>query len=383
MTIRQTSDPPRGWTTFGHPGPSKLLRNTARAGRLAHAYLITGPDQSGRRTLALDVARAVNCTPAPDLFGVAKDRPCGECPQCVRITRGLHADVRVINADTQTEEGRRPADGGEARHKQVRIEHVRDIERQASLKPFEGRSRVFVIDGVETLSQEAANAILKTLEEPPPDVLIILVALSASTLPQTVVSRCQLVELRPVAAEVIERALLERFNAAPEQARTLARLARGRPGWAVAALQDPATLDRQTQAAQRILAALTGGLEARFRYARELGESFWRRRDDVLTEMDMWLDWWRDVALARNGLERFVTNVDWLPALTAVGLTLNDAAISTGAETVARTKRSLEANAIPRLALEVMMLDLPHVDSAQVQATATASAGQTGGRQSK
>jgi hypothetical protein len=78
-----------------------------------------------------------------------------------------------------------------------------------------------------------------------------------------------------------------------------------------------------------------------------------------------------------------VTNVDWLPALTAVGLTLNDAAISTGAETVARTKRSLEANAIPRLALEVMMLDLPHVDSAQVQATATASAGQTGGRQSK
>ena len=370
------ADLPKGWTTFGHNGPSRLLLNTFRAGRLSHAYLIAGPGQSGRRTLALDLARAVNCQPAPDLFGAAPEKPCGACPQCARITRGIHSDVRVINVDTPTKK-KREGDGedeGARNRKNISIEHVRDLERDAWLKPFEGNSRVFIIDGAELLSNDAYASILKTLEEPPPDVLIILVATAASALPQTIVSRCQLIELRPVATETIEQELTARHKAEPQQARTLARLARGRPGWAIAALSDPTALDRQTQAVQRIMAALTGDLEFRFHYARQLGDSFWRKRDDVLLEMDFWLDWWRDVALVKNGLERFVKYIDWLPTLAALGRQLDADAIARGVETVTSTKSGLEANASPRLALDVMMLDLPYIAPSSLPAANTAAA---------
>ncbi len=369
------ADLPKGWTTFGHNGPSRLLLNTFRAGRLSHAYLITGSERSGRRTLALDLARAVNCRPAPDLFGSAPEKPCGECPQCVRITRGIHSDVRVINIDTPTEK-KREGDGedeGTRNRKNISIEHVRDLEHQASLKAFEGSCRAFIIDGADLLHPSAANALLKTLEEPPPDVLIILVATDASALPQTIVSRCQLIELRPVATETIEQELTARYKTEPEQARTLARLARGRPGWAIAALSDPTALDRQTQAVQRIMAALTGDLESRFHYARQLGESFRRKRDDVLLEMDFWLDWWRDIALARNGLERFVTYIDWLPVLAALGRQLDGDAIARGIETVTGTRSALEANANARLALDVMMLDLPYIAPSSLPAANTAA----------
>lgn len=358
---------PQGWFTLGHPGPSRLLLGALRAGRLSHAYLISGLAQTGRKTLALDLARAVNCAPGPDLSGAAPARPCGQCAQCSRITRGIHADVRVISVDTPVESDR-PADGGDPasgvnqRRRDIAVGHIRDLERQAFRKPFEGAKRVFVIDGAELMSQSAANALLKTLEEPPADVLIVLVAASPESVPETILSRCHLIQLRPVPADVIEHALQDRFNAPPEQALTLARLSRGRPGWAINALHDPTALDGQTQAIIRITGALGGSLEARFRYAREVADAFWRRRDDALLELDMWLDWWRDVALARHGLDRSVTNVGWLPALRALGKEFDDLTVSSAASAVARTRWALQANANPRLALEVLMLDLPHAE---------------------
>lgn len=370
-------DLPKGWATFGHNGPSRLLLNTFKAGRLSHAYLIAGPEQSGRRTLALDIARAVNCQPAPDLFGAAPEKPCGECSQCVRISRGIHSDVRVIDPQTpvrKDKDGAEAKDGADARHKLIRLEHIFDLQHDASLRPFEGSSRFFVIDGAELMSNEAVGSLLKTLEEPAPNVVIVLVAIAPGALPQTIVSRCQLIELRPVATELIEQELTARYKTPPEQARTLARLARGRPGWAIAALSDPTALDRQTQAVQRIVAALTGDLESRFQYARQLSDSFWRKRDDVLLEMDIWLDWWRDIALTRNGLERFVTYIDWLPTLAALGRQLDGDAIARGIETVTGTKSALEANATPRLALDVMMLDLPHIAPSSLPAANTMAA---------
>jgi DNA polymerase-3 subunit delta' len=128
----------------------------------------------------------------------------------------------------------------------------------------------------------------------------------------------------------------------------------------------------------RITGAIGGGLESRFRYAREVADAFWRKRDDVLLEMDLWLDWWRDVALARHGLDRFVTNIGWLPALSALGKALDDQAISSAASSVAGTKRALQANANARLALEVMMLDLPEADPGTFSGQAGVPEGATG-----
>ena len=360
-----SEQPLNGWQTFGHPGAIRLLAGAISLGRASHAYLVSGPEQVGKRTLAIDIARAVNCTPSTDLFGETPQPPCGRCESCDRIARGLHADIRVIDVDTEltSSEGGAGSDQGSSprTRKNIRIEHIAELQREAALKPFEGRRRVFIIDGAEAMSAEAANRLLKTLEEPAEDVMIVLVSSFTESLPPTVVSRCQRIELRLVPAQEIERALVDRFDAEPGEAATLSRIARGCPGWAIDALNDPTAMDKRTQSAQRILSVLTEDIEARFRYAREASSTFTRDRAAGMAEIEAWLDWWRDVAFAANGLDQHVVNADWLPSLSAVGKALDPVELSAAVEAVERTLDALRANAMPRLALEVMMLDLPGV----------------------
>jgi DNA polymerase-3 subunit delta' len=365
-----SDQPLRGWHTFGHPGALRLLGGAISLGRVSHAYLITGSAQVGKRTLALDIARAVNCTPSPDMFGETPQPPCGRCAPCDRITRGLHADVRVIDVNTELPSADGRSESGQGSNprsrKNIRIEHIAELQREASLKPFEGRRRVFIVDEAEAMSAEAANRLLKTLEEPAEEVMIVLVSASPDSLPPTVVSRCQRIELRLVPREEIERALVDRFGAEPEDAAVLSRIARGCPGWAIDALNDPTAMDKRTQSAQRILSVLTGDIEERFRYAREASTTFTRDRAAGTAEIETWLDWWRDVAFAANGLEKHVVNADWLPSLSAVGSALKSGELSAAVDAVERTLDALRANAMPRLALEVMMLDLPGVDGSAV-----------------
>ena len=347
-----------------------MLGGAISLGRASHAYLITGSAQVGKRTLALDIARAVNCTPSPDMFGETPQPPCGRCAPCDRITRGLHADVRVIDVNTELPSADGRSESGQGSNprsrKNIRIEHIAELQREASLKPFEGRRRVFIVDEAEAMSAEAANRLLKTLEEPAEEVMIVLVSASPDSLPPTVVSRCQRIELRLVPREEIERALVDRFGAEPEDAAVLSRIARGCPGWAIDALNDPTAMDKRTQSAQRILSVLTGDIEERFRYAREASTTFTRDRAAGTAEIETWLDWWRDVAFAANGLEKHVVNADWLPSLSAVGNALKSGELSAAVDAVERTLDALRANAMPRLALEVMMLDLPGVDGSAV-----------------
>ena len=139
------------WRTAGHDKAVNILGRALGEGRTAHAYLVTGPEHVGKMTLALDLARAVNCSGA--------ERPCDACAQCRRVDRGLHADVRVVGVE--------PGPSGGRQRVAIGIDQVREVQREASLKPYEGSSRVFIFDRAERLTEEAANSLLKILEEPP------------------------------------------------------------------------------------------------------------------------------------------------------------------------------------------------------------------------
>ena len=171
------------WKTVGHDRAVTLLRRGLEIGRTSHAYLISGTARVGKMTLALDLTAALNCT--------GSTRPCGECGQCGRIARGLHADVRVIGTESPGGEQGRPRIS-------IGIDQVREVRREANLRPFEGSFRVLIFDGVERLTAEAANSILKLLEEPPDQVVLILLSSDAAAVPATIASRCQLLELRPL-----------------------------------------------------------------------------------------------------------------------------------------------------------------------------------------
>ena len=182
------------------------------------------------------------------------------------------------------------------------------MQHSSSLPPFEGKYKIFIIDGAEQLSTEAANCLLKTLEEPADRMVYLLLTINEQLLPATVVSRCQRVELPPVAAGKLEAELSHRWGVEPQRASLLARLSHGSPGWALSAMQDDNRLQQHTERMNRILEVIDADLETRFGYASQLAARFSQNRTTVQEELDSWLDWWHDLLLAKVGNNNTITN---------------------------------------------------------------------------
>ena len=370
------------WQTIGHDKAVSTLARSLESGRMAHAWLLAGPARVGKMTLALDLARMVNCT--ADEVG---DRPCGECRQCQRITNSLHADVRIISQGGST--------GGVTRRTAISVEQIRESQREAVLKPYEGRYRVFIIEDAENFTQEAANALLKMLEEPPEDVIFVLlasevrensedesagnitysaeheqnrVAALLEAVPQvggilpTILSRCQTLELRPLPASTVQRELELRFNLPPDEATEIARLSKGRLGWALQAASEPQVLARRSERLDDIEAVLAGGLDEKFAYAERQAASFGRRRQAVYDELLLWLDWWRDVLVIREGNDDLALNLSRLDALKAAASGCASTQVVDAIRAIQETTSMLESNVNPRLCIEGMMLRMPQLE---------------------
>ena len=331
------------WQLRGHDALVGQLDRAFRDGRAPHAYLIVGPPHVGKGTLAVSIAQRVNCTRA-------EDAPCGSCTQCQRIASGSHADVRTIS--TAREE-----DG--ASRRQIGISTVRELQHQTSLKPYEGATRVYIFDGAEDMSTEAANALLKVLEEPPDQVLfLLLTALEDSVLP-TIRSRCHRIELHPLPIAAVAEELTSSGLAGPEEAEVLARLSRGCLGWALSAAREPAVMERRTAQVERISRLASATLEERFDYGGDLATRYSRDRQDAVGELEQWLRWWRDILLLKEGGEEHVSNVDQMDPLRQVAGQVTTQQVVKTITGVRDTIEALESNANPRLALESFMLALP------------------------
>jgi DNA polymerase-3 subunit delta' len=215
----------------GHHRLISLLKRSVGAGTLPPSLLFTGPSGVGKRLTAIGVGQALNCTlvRGPE-FRVQGSRSgsefafdaCGECAACTRIARGVHPDVVVVE----------PGDTGA-----IKIDQVRDVVESAGFRPFEGRRRVVIIDEADALVPPAQNALLKTLEEPPPSSVFILVTSRPDMLLPTVRSRCPQLRFRPLAADDIANILIARGQS-KAGARAVAATAEGSVGQAVAASAD-------------------------------------------------------------------------------------------------------------------------------------------------
>jgi DNA polymerase-3 subunit delta' len=172
---------------IGHERPLYILKKALTSGRLAHAYLFVGPDGVGKATTARRFVKVLQCRGADG-------RACDACEACLKVAHGNHPDVVAI----------------EAQGAQIRIDQIRAVQRQLIHRPLEGRWRTIVIDGAHDLTAQAANALLKTLEEPPADNILILIARSTSALLPTVVSRCQVLFFSPLTVQEISRFLQQR-----------------------------------------------------------------------------------------------------------------------------------------------------------------------------
>ncbi len=268
--------------------------------------------------------------------------PCGKCRACrLLATTARHPDLYVVESEHAGAD--------------LKIEQIRELQRQLSVSPLEGRWKVAILNRFEEATASAANALLKTLEEPPAYVVILVLAAEAELLLPTVVSRCQQINLRPLPVSVIQQALVERGLAESEQAGLLAHLSGGRPGWAIRAARDRTLLNQREQRLEELYRLLGASLNERILCAGELARDLTTARETL----DLWVRWWRDVMVVAAGADAPLTNVDRYGLLKAhadrFGLTRSAAVVMA---MLAAAER-LERNANPRLTLEVLMLDLP------------------------
>lgn len=329
---------------YGHTWAMELLRRQIDQEKVAHAYLFTGPAQIGRGTLARWLAQALLCE------GEGSP-PCGRCPTCQKVAAGTHPDLHWLHLGLQ--EGNRRTLG---------IEAVREMRLGIAERPFYGRRKVYLIEDAECMTVEAGNALLKTLEEPPPFVVLLLVALSDHLLLPTIVSRCQVLPLRPLPRREVRQALVEHWGASEEQAELLSSLCQGRLGWAVQALADPRVLERRREGLAVLGRLLSAGLLERFAFA-EAQERLWRdgKAVFVLEMLQCWQGWWRDLFFLSQGCVDLVVNRDQLEVLRNAGRQIAPQVALVFLQALRTAQERLQEQVNPRLALEELLLQLPVV----------------------
>lgn len=262
-----------------------LLNSYIKESRLSAGYLFSGPEGIGKRLAAVEFARQLNC--------IGERAPCSSCSSCLKIANNQHPDVHFIdNADAQ-----------------VRIDDIRSLQRQAGLRPYEGKYKVFIIDNAQMLNPEAANALLKVLEEPPKDTLIILISDKPQSLFKTITSRCRVVKFSALKRGQLQRILEDEFSQPRGPAHFLAYYSEGRIGRALRLKETDIFLTKnkmidafvfpKPQAASMPMAA--------------------QGKEELRMFLNLLAGWFRDVYLVKSGIgHEEVINFDRLDELLAL-----------------------------------------------------------------
>ena len=324
------------WPVYGHDWAVTHLIKSIANRRVRHAYLILGAESVGKETLARALVMALNCQ-HPD----ASIRPCGECRPCTLIANGNHPDVMYSELDPNT--------GA------LKIEEIRSVMQRLALKPFEARQRVAIFRDFDHAQPRAQDALLKTLEEPSPHAMLILLAQSPEALLPTITSRSQRLHLRPIPATTVRDVLINTYGADEERATLLARLSGGRLGWAISALQDPARLDQRAEALDMLESILGMNRAGRF----DMAEGLAKDKVGLGALLELWQTYWRDVVLLCEGSRLFPANHDRAERLEQLANRVQPDEALAALRATGETLQQLQYNLNTRLALEVMLLHYP------------------------
>jgi DNA polymerase III subunit delta' len=338
------------WNILGHEWAVDYMQRSIANGRDSHAYLISGPAGIGKALLAHRLAQVLNCD-------VSNHSPCLQCRSCRRIERGNHPDVRLASMETQAAQAKATQS---TRQKDLKIDTVREWQHDIALKPYEGRRRVFILLDAERLSEEASNAMLKTLEEPPLFATLILVANSVNLLP-TIVSRCQHIRLRLVPRQYIAQVLIEQKAMDDEHARLLAAWSGGRIGWALHMADAPDEMQAHQERLETLLSLQKQPRNAAFLWAEERTKEYRGGEQDMVLEwLELWRSWWHDVLLVAAGCPEYIMHVNRRRDLETEAQRYALFDVYGFVTRLGETVQQLRENVNPQLAMENVFLHLPH-----------------------
>jgi DNA polymerase-3 subunit delta' len=328
---------------IGNERIKRLLQRAVAEDRIGQSLLMAGPRGVGKYQFAIALAQALNCEQ------VKQGVPCGSCLACLRVERGEHADVRTI-----LRESKDPSFKKEPKSQFVKIDQIRVMCEQAQFRPYEGRRRVFIIDDAEWLRHEAANSLLKTLEEPPSTSLVILVTSKPYVLLETVRSRCQMLNFAPLSASEIEEHLLMKKMPADE-ARLRARLSRGSVGHAL-----EIDLNGYRETRDKMLDLVeTMGVTREIAKLLSASEYLGRKieKDEFEVHIDVLLVLLDDLFhLKLNALEASLTNADIAERLKRVSEKITFDQINGWVERIEEIFRAMPRNVNRQLAMDAMLI---------------------------
>ena len=315
---------------MGHDRIVEVLRRSLRSGKTAHSYLFEGVPGCGRKKTALTLIQSLFCTALPD-------DACGVCPSCRKIDNGNHPDIHHISPLPDKRD--------------ISIDQLRELQHILSLRPYEAPRKACIIEPAERMSVNAANSLLKTLEEPPGNALIILLTKNAGMLLSTVRSRCQLIRFAPLSPEHL-LALLERSGMPPEAAALVAPMSGG-------SLQRALELDNEALALRReaVLSRVSQLSLNRIATVFDAAEELSGNRDATVEMLDMLLSFYRDAVHLGAGNGEIV-NRSVRPAIEAIAV---QRALPRNIELLDRiyeTRRDVQRNANPKLALDHLFMTM-------------------------
>jgi DNA polymerase-3 subunit delta' len=318
-------------SVLGHRPVIDLLRQAVRRERVPQALLFAGPDGVGKRTVALALAQAVNCPNAKD--GDA----CGACSTCQRIARGQHSDVTFLDP------------GGEASIKiRTLRERVLDV---LGYRPFEAKRRVYIIDTADALTDEAQDALLKTLEEPPSASMLILITAYPDTLRPTIQSRCRRLRFGPLAEADVAAVLVDRCGVDRANARALAAASGGSVAQALAEKAGELEEDRRAAFELLLSAARGPNVTSRLKAATMLvqNESDRRDREALGMRFAVAASLLRDLGVLATGGSTALANADVETDLRRLAASYDLRRVAAAFAALSQAQRALDRNASPKI----------------------------------
>jgi DNA polymerase-3 subunit delta' len=336
----------------GNQRAREMLARILELGRLPGALLFSGEEGIGKKLFALEVARALNCRSPRQAQG------CGECSSCQRIARFNYPEAEESD-DWKNIIWTDYGDVGMvvAPKRVLLVDQMRQIEREANFRPFEGKARVFIIDDADKLNEPAANALLKVLEEPPPTSHLILVTSQPAMLLPTVRSRCQVVRFAPLTTAEIEDYLVRTQKMSTAEAALRARLGRGSIGRALAS--EVSTLQDQRSAMLKVIRALTLTDDRLFllRAAEELNEA--RYKDEYEARLDVLETLIRDaLALAVGAPKTQIINDDLLSELTQISQRISSTRAAKWITQIEELREQLVVNINRKAATDALFMSM-------------------------
>lgn len=301
----------------------EILKSGIRQSRAVHAYLFLGPKGVGKTRAALEFAKLLNCQET-------NDDACGSCSSCVKIEKSSHPDVFFVSK-------------GKGKT-QISIEEIRHLQSRLSLKPFEARCKVAIIIEAEDMSEEASNCCLKILEEPPADTVFILTTSKQKLLPETVISRCQVIRFRPLTRDEVNDILIRDFSIEEKEARFLSAISDANIERALAFKEEDTIAWKNN-----IIDEFKGH---RYPLIQDKPVILNAKRQTQMEAMDILLGFYRDILVYKFTKDAdLIINIDRIDTIAELAGKMSAEQIQAYVEDISKTKALLQANVNPKLAI--------------------------------